>query len=76
MGIAGPGIRIVDEAGDELPRARFDADGRLLNADESVGEIVNTEGAGPFEGYYNNDEATDRATAERVVLVGRPRLHG
>ena len=31
---------------------------RLLNADECVGEIVNTAGAGPFEGYYNNDEAT------------------
>ena len=61
MGVAGPGIRIVDEAGEELPAARFDADGRLLNADESVGEIVNTEGAGPFEGYYNNDEATGRA---------------
>ena len=76
MGIAGPSIRIVDEDGEELPPARFDADGRLLNADECVGEIVNTDGAGPFEGYYNNDEATGRATAERLVLVGRPRLPG
>ena len=32
------------------PRARFDADGRLLNADECVGEIVNTAGAGPVRG--------------------------
>ena len=39
---------------------RFDAEGRLLNADECVGEIVNTAGAGPFEGYYNNDEANER----------------
>jgi fatty-acyl-CoA synthase len=62
MGVAGPTIRIVDEDGGECPPARFDATGRLVNADECVGEIVNTAGAGPFEGYYNNDEATGRAT--------------
>jgi fatty-acyl-CoA synthase len=60
MGIAGPNIKIVDEAGVELPPARFDDHGRLLNAAECVGEIVNTSGAGPFEGYYNNPEATER----------------
>lgn len=60
MGIAGPTIRIVDEHGRECPPARFDADGRLLNAPDCVGEIVNTAGAGPFEGYYNNPEATAR----------------
>src|SRR4029077_14530794 len=27
-----------------------------------VGEIVNTTGVGPFEGYYNNDEANSRTT--------------
>jgi fatty-acyl-CoA synthase len=61
MGIAGPAIRIVDEDGRECPPARFDARGRLENAHECVGEIVNTAGAGPFEGYYNNPEATARA---------------
>jgi fatty-acyl-CoA synthase len=35
----------------------LDADGRLANAEECVGEIVNTAGAGPFEGYYGNPEA-------------------
>ncbi len=50
-------VWVVDEDGTEKPRAKFDADGRLLNAEECVGEIVNTAGAGPFEGYYNNDEA-------------------
>ncbi len=30
------------------------------NADECVGEIVNTAGGGPFEGYYNNPEANER----------------
>ena len=42
-------------------RAQFDDDGRLVNAEECVGEIVNTAGAGPFEGYYNNAEATAAA---------------
>ena len=61
MGVAGPTVLVVDADGRELPPARFDADGRLLNAEECVGEIVNTAGAGPFEGYYNNDEATASA---------------
>jgi fatty-acyl-CoA synthase len=60
MGIAGPNIKVVDEHGVERPPARFDEAGRLLNAEECVGEIVNTAGAGPFEGYYNNAEATER----------------
>ena len=45
------------ETGEECPRARFDAAGRLLNADEAVGEIVNTDQRDTFEGYYNNEEA-------------------
>ena len=32
------------------------------NAEECVGEIVNTQGVGPFEGYYNNHEATAATT--------------
>jgi fatty-acyl-CoA synthase len=62
MGVAGDTIRIVRDDGSECPTARLDDDGRLLNAEECVGEIVNTAGAGPFEGYYNNDEATAAAT--------------
>ncbi len=54
------GIAVVDPEGTEVPRARFDAEGRLLNADECVGELVNMLGGGPFEGYYRNDEAMDR----------------
>jgi fatty-acyl-CoA synthase len=40
----------------------FDGEGRLLNADRCVGELVNTSGVGPFEGYYRNEEAMDRTT--------------
>lgn len=46
----------------ECPPARFDDDGRLLNADDAIGEIVNRGSAASFEGYYKNDEGD----AERV----------
>lgn len=46
----------------ECPAARFDEHGALTNADEAVGELVNTAGAGPFVGYYNDPAAT----AERM----------
>jgi len=60
LGQVGENVQIVDEEGRRLPRARFGPDGTLANADECVGEIVNTAGAGPFEGYYNNPEANER----------------
>ena len=51
------GIKVLDASGTETPDARFDAAGRLLNADEAVGELVNTTGRGAFAGYYNDDAA-------------------
>jgi len=59
LGKVADAVKVVDEGGNERPPARFGADGKLLNADECVGEIVNTAGAGPFEGYYNNPEANE-----------------
>lgn len=56
------GVRIVDvDSGADCPRARFDADGVLLNADEAVGEMI-ADGPGLFAGYYG-DPAAD---AERM----------
>ncbi len=46
----------------ECPPARFDTAGRLVNADEAIGEIVNRGRVANFEGYYNNPEGD----AERV----------
>jgi fatty-acyl-CoA synthase len=62
MGRVGEAVKVVDENGRFLPAATFDGEGRLVNAEECVGEIVSTAGAGPFEGYYNNPEANARAT--------------
>jgi fatty-acyl-CoA synthase len=51
-------VRIYDpDAGLECPRADLDADGRLRNAEEAIGEIVNTAPGDGFEGYYRNEEA-------------------
>jgi fatty-acyl-CoA synthase len=46
----------------ECAVAEFDEHGALTNVDEAVGELVNTQGAGPFTGYYNDPSAT----AERL----------
>jgi fatty-acyl-CoA synthase len=56
------GIIVVDADQKEVPRARFNDEGRLVNAEECVGEIVNTLGVGPFEGYYRNEQAMARTT--------------
>ncbi len=52
------GVTIVDpESLDPCPPAILDAGGRVLNADEAVGEIVDRDGARDFEGYYKNEAA-------------------
>jgi fatty-acyl-CoA synthase len=43
--------------GEECARASFDEDGRLLNAGQAIGEIVNRSGRGRFEGYYRREDA-------------------
>ena len=48
---------ISPETGEQCPPARFDAERRLLNAGEAIGEIVNRSGRGKFEGYYKREEA-------------------
>lgn len=42
-----------------MPRAVFDGTGTVVNLDQAVGELVNTSGAGFFQGYYNDPEATE-----------------
>ena len=55
-------VKVVDDDGNEKVHAQLDDRGRVLNAEACVGEIVNTQGVGPFEGYYNNDDATSKTT--------------
>ncbi|MEB3981763.1 fatty-acid--CoA ligase FadD1 [Mycobacterium sp. 663a-19] len=54
-----PGVSIYNPATlTECAIAQFDEHGALTNLDEAVGELVNTQGAGPFAGYYNDPAAT------------------
>jgi fatty-acyl-CoA synthase len=46
----------------ELPRAVFDMDGKLVNAQECIGELVGRQATSNFEGYYNNPEAEAERT--------------
>jgi fatty-acyl-CoA synthase len=58
LGRALEGTLIVNsDTGEECPRAVFDEHGRLLNAEEAIGEIVNQTGGAGFEGYWHNAEA-------------------
>ncbi|MFK4358800.1 long-chain-fatty-acid--CoA ligase [Rhodococcus sp. 27YEA6] len=58
LGLLPDGVKILDpETGAPCPPAVFDADGRITNADEATGELVNVTGPGTFAGYYKNPEA-------------------
>jgi fatty-acyl-CoA synthase len=54
----------------ECPIAEFDENGALLNADEAVGELVNTQGAGFFQGYYNDQSANDERMRHGMYWSG------
>lgn len=59
LGTADPSVKVVDpESGCERPAAEFSPQGKVLNLEEAVGEIVETAPSSAFEGYYNNEEAT------------------
>ncbi|HTW16368.1 MAG TPA: fatty-acid--CoA ligase FadD1 [Nocardioides sp.] len=65
------GVAVYDsETVQECPRAVFDEHGALLNADEAVGELVNTQGAGYFRGYYNDPGANEERTRHGMYWSG------
>jgi acyl-CoA synthetase (AMP-forming)/AMP-acid ligase II len=58
LGRAPEGTVVLDpETGAECPPARFDDAGRLLNAEEAIGELVSMTGGAGFEGYWRNNDA-------------------
>lgn len=71
LGRGFPGVAVYDpDTLAECPPATFDADGALTNADEAIGELVNTTGAGLFAGYYNDREATDERLRHGMFWSG------
>ncbi|MEO6123611.1 MAG: AMP-binding protein [Ilumatobacteraceae bacterium] len=70
LGMGAPTIRVLDaDTGDECPRAEFDDNGRLLNAEQAIGEIVNST-KGTFEGYWNNDAANAERLRDGAYWTG------
>jgi fatty-acyl-CoA synthase len=64
-------VAVVDpETGTECPPAQFDVDGKLVNGELAVGEIVNRSGTGRFEGYYADREATASRTRDGWYWTG------
>jgi fatty-acyl-CoA synthase len=60
LGTPAPGVDmavISPTTEKECPPALIDEHGRLLNAGEAIGEIVNRSGPGKFEGYYRHPGA-------------------
>lgn len=56
-------VVVVDpETSMQCPAAVLDPNGKVVNPDDAIGEIVDRRGARDFEGYYRNDAAD----AERV----------
>lgn len=54
----------------ECPRAVFDENGRIVNDDVAVGELVNMHGAPGFEGYYKNPEAQAERVSGDIFFTG------
>ena len=54
----------------ECAVAQFDQHGALTNFDAAVGELVNTQGGGPFAGYYNDADATARRMRHGMYWTG------
>jgi fatty-acyl-CoA synthase len=60
LGRGFPGVAIYHpDTLTECAVAAFGEDDALTNAEEAIGELVNTTGTGLFAGYYNDREATD-----------------
>ena len=71
VGRGADGVAIYDsESVTECAVAVFDEHGALTNADEAVGELVNTQGRGYFSGYYNDPDADDERMRHGMYWSG------
>ncbi len=71
LGTANDSVKVLDpETRQECPPAESDDRGRVVNLDDAVGEIVDTEPASGFEGYYRNPGATAERFREGAYWSG------
>lgn len=68
---AGMDAAIINPATmEQCPPAILSETGRILNAEEAIGELVNLSGAPLFEGYYKNPEAVAERIRGNAFLTG------
>jgi fatty-acyl-CoA synthase len=71
LGTADDSVKVLDpDTGEECPRATFDDQGRVVNLDEAVGELVETQPTSGFEGYYRNPAATEERFRDGAYWSG------
>jgi len=76
LGRVSEDTRILDpDTGVDCPPAEFDADGRLLNAAQAIGEIATRSGTKIFEGYYRNDEGDRERVHDGLYWTGDLAYH-
>ncbi|HEX3794516.1 MAG TPA: AMP-binding protein [Acidimicrobiales bacterium] len=63
-------VVLSTDTGEECPPARFDERGRILNAEEAIGELVSKAGGAGFEGYWRNDDAQSARLREGWYWTG------
>jgi fatty-acyl-CoA synthase len=69
--ITDPAVKILDERGRECPPAEVDADGRILNYAQAVGEICRVAGdTALFQGYFDNPDANQSKYRDGVYHSG------
>lgn len=66
-----PGVAVYNPSTvTECAVAQFDSSGALSNAEEAIGELVNTSGGGLFTGYYNDEASTGERLREGMYWSG------
>ena len=64
-------VKILDERGEACPPAELDADGKITNYAEAVGEICRVAPeTGLFQGYFDNDDASSEKYRDGVYHSG------
>jgi len=64
-------VKILNESGEACPPARYDAEGKIANYAEAVGEICRVAAnAGLFQGYYGNSGADTSKYRDGVYHSG------
>jgi len=71
LGRATEDVLVLDPGtGAECAPARFDEEGRLLNPEQAIGELVNKLGGESFEGYWRNDAASSAHLRDGIYWSG------